>query len=335
MKIWRLEAVRGAAAAYVVVAHSFTKPPLFFSFGQEAVMAFFLLSGFVIEYSSARHLNRGFGAYFSRRFWRIYSVLVCLFVVAAILEHSPISSPAFWRQLGGNLLMLQDFPEGKPAVLVPAIFAGALWSLGYEWWFYMLYFPAATRLRPARQVHVVGWIGVAAALSYLVYPNFINRILFYFPAWWAGVALARQYGEEGRVTLKSARAPGLYLAAICAVLAAPCLSSIAAGGRIMPGLHPFLEFRHLFGALVLLAAALGWQRLRWIGFSSLLGWGRWVAPISYALYIAHEPLFSRAHYLHGVLPAEFESLAYLVCLLIFCGIAELWLYRRIIRPLAA
>ncbi len=197
MRIWRLEAVRGAAAAYVVAAHCFAQPPLFFLFGQEAVMAFFLLSGFVIEYSSARHLHRGFGAYFSRRFWRIYPVLACMFVVAAIVERAPVASGAFWRQLGGNLLMLQDFAGGKPGVLVPAIFAGALWSLGYEWWFYMFYFPAATRLPRGRQDHIVGIVGVAAALSYLAWPNFVSRLLFYFPAWWAGAALARQYLAEG------------------------------------------------------------------------------------------------------------------------------------------
>ena len=66
MKLQRLEAVRGVAALYVVIAHSITPTPFILSFGQEAVIVFFLLSGFVIEYSSAKTLDRGFKYYFQK-----------------------------------------------------------------------------------------------------------------------------------------------------------------------------------------------------------------------------------------------------------------------------
>ncbi len=125
----------------------------------------------------------------------------------------------------------------------------------------------------------------------------------------------------------------MYLAAVSVVLAIPCLRIVLAGGGFMPGIHPFLEFRHLPGRS---GAAGGgaWDGSACVGsgFSALLGWGRWIAPISYALYIAHEPLFSRAHYFRGLMPAPIEKAAYLACLLAFCVVTELWLYRRIIRP---
>jgi peptidoglycan/LPS O-acetylase OafA/YrhL len=312
MKLWRLEAVRGAAAAYVTLSHVLPAVPVLFSFGQEAVMVFFLLSGFVIEYSSSPKLDRGFGYYFGKRFLRIYSVLLCLFVVAAILQKAPVHSPAFWRQLCGNLLMLQDFSSGKPHVIVRALFSGVLWSLHYEWWFYMLYFPVASRLPRAWQMHAVGLTGIAAAIR-------------------MGVVMAQAYADRGRVDLKSVLVPSYYLGAISLVLSIGCLRHLLRGGRFTPGLHPFLELQHVGGALAAAYLALAWQHFRWLGFRRLVGWGCWIAPISYALYIGHQPLLAEASYLHGYVPAWIERPLYLAGLLAFCYVTEQWLYRRLNR----
>src|SRR3954463_4783221 len=81
-KLPRLEAVRGLMAFYVFLGHvipDFLLPrshPLClpFRFGPEAVMVFFLLSGFVIEHSFAQNPGQGFGHYFLRRFTRIYPI---------------------------------------------------------------------------------------------------------------------------------------------------------------------------------------------------------------------------------------------------------------------
>ena len=60
-RLWKLEGVRGFAALYVLIHH--LSHPLIgqsglkalpFRFGQEAVIVFFLISGFVIEYSAGR-----------------------------------------------------------------------------------------------------------------------------------------------------------------------------------------------------------------------------------------------------------------------------------------
>jgi peptidoglycan/LPS O-acetylase OafA/YrhL len=52
----QLDSLRGFAAAYVVVHHAHLAPQSAFGnllfFGQEAVILFFLLSGFVIHYST-------------------------------------------------------------------------------------------------------------------------------------------------------------------------------------------------------------------------------------------------------------------------------------------
>jgi peptidoglycan/LPS O-acetylase OafA/YrhL len=330
MKLQRLEAVRGAAAIYVVLGHVIWPPAFILSFGQEAVMLFFLLSGFVIEYSSRKTLDRGFGYYFNKRFVRIYSVLICLFIVATIIDQQPITTINWWRKLGGNLLMLQDFGTGKPNIIVPTLFSTALWSLHYEWWFYMFYFPIVTKIKPQKQTLAIGLTGMIAAITYLIYPNVISRLLFYFPIWWTGVVFARAYIDRQKVTWSDAIGPFTFLTGIAFILSIGCIQHLSSGGKFTPGIHPFLEFRHLIATLIIICATFAWQKVRWLGFKQLIGWGRWVAPISYALYIAHQPLLIHANYLEGTLISPIVAkVLYLCGLIAFCWGTELWLYPKL------
>ena len=329
MKLQRLEAVRGVAAVYVVLEHSIHPTTFFLSFGQEAVIAFFLLSGFVIEYSAAKTLDRGFKYYFKKRFIRIYSILICLFIVATIIEQRSLSSAKYWEQLAGNLLMLQDFRSAKPNVIVPTLFATALWSLHYEWWFYMFYYPVATTWKREKQTIIVGITGIFAAMTYLLYPNVLSRLLLYFPIWWTGVLLARAYVAQKRVNWRNAIAPLGILLLIASILSIACIQQIMSGGKFTPGIHPFLELRHILAALIITSAAIAWQNMRWIGFKQILGWGCWIAPISYALYVSHQPLFANAHYLQGYTNPIAEKLLYLLGLFLFCWMTERWLYPKL------
>jgi peptidoglycan/LPS O-acetylase OafA/YrhL len=89
LKLERLEALRGVAAVYVLLHHIIRARlgiekgllGLLFSFGQEAVILFFLLSGFVIFYSFSTGRDQSFGSYFRRRWLRIYPIFfVSLFI---------------------------------------------------------------------------------------------------------------------------------------------------------------------------------------------------------------------------------------------------------------
>ena len=69
-KIILADAVRGFAASYVFACHlvisSFPETArwtVLFRFGQEGVMLFFLLSGFVIMYSMETGSDKSFGTY--------------------------------------------------------------------------------------------------------------------------------------------------------------------------------------------------------------------------------------------------------------------------------
>ncbi len=324
-RIEKLEAVRGLAALYVVVAHGWGERFWFMKFGQEAVMVFFLLSGFVIEFTFARDPHLSFGTYFKKRWVRIYPPLLLLFGLVMILGHSETQKPDFLTDLIGNLLMLQDFDLGKPHVLVPTLYAPALWSLHYEWWFYMLFFPFRRYLAQTQATRVVISLSLLSALAYLFFPYAAPRLLMYFLSWWIGVIMAQSYQRHGRVIAKELFPALAGMVGICALLGVKVAWAAQSGQNLLFGLHPILELRHFTAALFATLGALLWQRIKWIGFSPIMV-GQWFAPISYTLYIAHQPLWAYAEYGQEISPSWAQSGLRLTVLILFCYLTELKLY---------
>lgn len=136
--------LRGFAAAYVFAGHlllarlpqGFGGARFLLSFGQEAVMVFFLLSGFVIFHSTHQHRDKSFAGYFYRRWKRIYPIFLLALGLAWLVAwvSSGVKPAVSGRELAGNLLMLQDFGFAKPGVWVTPFLGNLpLWSLSYEW----------------------------------------------------------------------------------------------------------------------------------------------------------------------------------------------------------
>lgn len=298
-KLRKLEALRGFAALYVVLHHSVPHDlrlqglyvGWLLRFGQEAVILFFLISGFVINYSFVRSTDRGFSTFFSKRAARIYIPLWLVFAVhyllARITEEPIVDSGLNVMLL--NLLMLQDVSALKPGVIVaPYLGNTPLWSLSYEWWFYMGYFVLATRLRSATsQRLVVFGAGLLAAALYMVWPHFLIRLPMYLCIWWVGVELSNIYLSGARLSLRLLSPAIVGLFSISLLLSANAYLKISAGSEIILGAYPLLEVRHFVFALIALLAALAWNRLDWAGFDTTVGRFALVAPISYALYIVH------------------------------------------------
>src|ERR1700761_950436 len=94
MKIEKLEAIRGFVAIYIVFHHfiafnhlqdrSLTLK-LVFMHPQEAVLVFFLLSGFVIYLSAASSQQLTFYQYIKKRFARIYPITIAAFLISTII----------------------------------------------------------------------------------------------------------------------------------------------------------------------------------------------------------------------------------------------------------
>jgi len=337
-RLYRLEAVRGLAAFYVVLHHTidhgtalYGLPVGFFlRFGQEAVILFFLLSGFVINYSFKMSRDQSFSTYLFKRGTRIYIPLFFIFLIGFLstsYNRGELVNPELWTLLK-NILMLQDWDVVKPNVLAePYMGNTPLWSLSYEWWFYMLYFPIATRINTGfKQAVFVFALSCVMAAIYVWQPNFLARLFAYLGIWWAGVYLSELYIAGRLQSLKALALPVAALLALALILFMPVLWTRQAGEGLLLGKHPLLEFRHMFTALAFVVAAILWQKLRWFGFDLLLKPFLVLAPISYVLYICHQPLMVQATYLNFINNDVLRWFSYLAIVLIFSYVLELKIY---------
>ncbi|NJN20096.1 MAG: acyltransferase [Leptolyngbya sp. RL_3_1] len=252
---------------------------------------------------------------------RIYPVLILMFITVICIQQPNLTSPIFLQRLVGNLLMLQDFKSGKPHVIVAPLFSSALWSLHYQWWHYMLYYPVNHRFRKQDQGRMVGAVALLCTVLYCFHANAVLRILIYFPVWWAGVEMARSFLKHQTVRPRDMMASALFLGAIASLLLLNAGVFIAQGNLYSFGIHPILEVRHFIAAILTLGISLIWQHYQWLGFG-ILKFGTRFAPISYSLYIAHQPLLAQSQYLGFIDNVVLEKTLYLIVLLTFCYVAE-------------
>jgi peptidoglycan/LPS O-acetylase OafA/YrhL len=153
--------------------------------GRESVIAFFVLSGFVIAYS-AEHRNPTLRDYARARCARLYSVvlpvLLLAFVLAGLAEHLGVQDTGAyqlhkpWLYIPFHLLFLGElwgFVEAPPWLL-------PYWSLNYEAWYYVLF--GAVFYLKGRMRLILG-----AAIFALMGP----RLWLLLPLWISGVFLYR------------------------------------------------------------------------------------------------------------------------------------------------
>jgi len=158
-----LDLIRGVSAQIVVIGHGisffgifkFLHQPNFPWMQNIAVLVFFLLSGFLISYTTVRKKlnldNYSFKYYFIDRFSRIYVAFVpaIIFVLFIDLLSIYVNSEAYSfsnafniKTFVGNLFMLQDYSLFN---LLPEKFitsfgsARTFWTLAIEWWIYLFF----------------------------------------------------------------------------------------------------------------------------------------------------------------------------------------------------
>jgi peptidoglycan/LPS O-acetylase OafA/YrhL len=218
----RLDMLRGLAAILVLISHWkmmffvdypnipnhriwFAIPYVACSAGHQAVLIFFVLSGYLISGSVFRSVDRNqwqWRSYLTHRFVRLWIVLIPGLILGGLCD---------WIGMHyGHLPALYDGSNPKShainvfKTLTASIFAGniaflqnlyvpvfgsnvALWSLANEFWYYML-FPfgwfAIRRNTPASQR--VLYIVLFLAIAWLTR----SSIILLFPVWLAGTALA-------------------------------------------------------------------------------------------------------------------------------------------------
>lgn len=187
-----LDVIRFLAAMIVFVSHATSERitgglAVIWRLGNlanDAVMMFFVLSGFVIAYVS-NEKERTLREYSISRFARLYSVTVPAIALTVIVDTIGVQlSPALyggnyyqgdnpcWR-IAANLLFVNElwFTSTRP------FSNGPFWSLGYEFWYYAI-FAAAFFLDSI-------WLrrATVAAILLIVGP----KILLLMPVWLVGV----------------------------------------------------------------------------------------------------------------------------------------------------
>lgn len=342
-KLEKLEALRGFAAIYVVLYHLFASGivlfginlTFLFKFGQEAVLLFFILSGFVITYSFEKSKDKSFKMFFCKRFFRIFIPLLIIFATNILLLS--LKAKQFitidFKNLFGNLLMLQDISISKPRVICDSFLNNLpLWSLSYEWYFYILFFIFFLIFKNNKSQKVY-LITIIATITYLIYPNFINREIMYLSIWWLGGDIAILYLNKKAINFSNLKLPIFSLCVITILL----FLNICIQGKLifkdLNGLfcyHPWLEFRHFLTTLIIINIALIWKKLNWIGFNQTFGIFKVFAPISFVIYISHYFLIINATYLNEFIPnIILRYIVYFLMCVIFSYLVEKVIYVKI------
>ena len=144
------DAIRLAMALLVVWSHSFAlhlgseKTEWVslalngaYNAGNLGVMAFFVISGFLITKSFER--SKSLKSYFEKRVRRIYpgymvATCICAFIIAPMFGGA---FPNAAKTVGLNLLLRNELPDAFQANVYPGPVNGSLWSIPFEFWCYI------------------------------------------------------------------------------------------------------------------------------------------------------------------------------------------------------
>lgn len=306
-----LDAVRGAAAVLVLLGHLrflffqdlsllpahravATVPYMLLGAGHQAVMVFFVLSGYLISGSIFRMLDTdqwSWKRYLTHRVVRLWVVLIPVLLVCIPWDwvglhlHNPGAILLYGGQVKNHIVNEAVGPRFRPAPWFGTLFFlhgtfttafgsdGALWSLANEFWYYIL-FPCvwltfARRTPAAQRVLYVALIALICA--------FLQRdILKLFPVWLLGTWMAKlpapDFNRHIRLLATIAWLPTIIVALALDRKGYSLLSDYAFGLVTMGFLWVLLSAR--------MAARKESLRVR----SSRL-----LARFSYTLYAAHTP----------------------------------------------
>jgi peptidoglycan/LPS O-acetylase OafA/YrhL len=263
-----------------------------FKYGHQAVFFFFVLSGFVIHLRYARQISAGkmrfdWLPFVFRRARRLYPPLLAALGLTFVLDslgksfhwaiyrgatpypliNHQIASHLDPVTLAGNLAFLMD-------TYVPVYGTnGPLWSLKFEWWFYMVY-PLFCFLSRRSVAVATGLLVLLSAASSARWPQpawLLRDVFSAMIIWWLGALLADVFTRRIRIGW----------------------APLALGSAILGvGLALLLPGRQDIGVSLVLVSVLAWGfylrerhvSLRWLSRLKPLG------DMSYTLYVVHFPV---------------------------------------------
>jgi peptidoglycan/LPS O-acetylase OafA/YrhL len=293
-------------------------------FGHQAVIVFFVLSGFWISKTVVlRYENVDFWQkYISARLTRLWIVLIPALALGAALDAFGayiLEAPLYLGEiktltiktpidlssatLSGNLFFLQS-------LAVPTYGTnGPLWSLAYEFWFYM-WFPALYFLWRGRPIILLCCLSLGI---------FYSELLTGFFCWLAGSALFLMSENCKNWVAPRYAALSITVAGLIATVTSLTLSRLGYSSA-------FSDFTLSISVALILFGSM----------SGRFSFGRWVKPFaaygaksSFSLYAIHFPILTLAVSLiapRRLAPTSYSVLilSLVIVLLLLCG----WAFSR-------
>lgn len=337
-----LDVIRFTAALLVVVAHygffgvvGAPAMPYVPDYGREAVMMFFVLSGYVIAYTASR---QDAAQYVLARCARIYSVALPCVLLAFLLL-------AFTSGVLG-IGVRGDYHLAKPYIYLPLqlLFLGEVWnmaetapwllpywSLGYEVWYYVLFglaFYLKGKIRVAMLALVVLLVG--------------HKIVLLLPVWLAGVYLCKR---QKNLPISTGLARAGWLLTIVLFL---CFKGFGVDQELRAlgkAIWPFAQLRlgsaecylsDYLACAIIYAHFLFAKQARLTGLLNLERPIRFLAGHTFTLYLVHSIVIGvwLVYYPHD--PADWRDIVYLsmaiaLCTWLMAMLTERrkdWYYRR-------
>jgi peptidoglycan/LPS O-acetylase OafA/YrhL len=276
---------------------------LLFSFGHQMVLLFFVLSGFVIHLRYARQIKEQQGVaqfdwrrYVYRRAKRLYPPLIFTMILTFGLDQlgKTLGFPVYFVPTVLNL----DFKPNHEIitgignlVFVMSVYVapwgmnGALWSLTFEWWFYMIY-PFFWWLTKRSITVATGIMVGLYILSFFgsLWPIQLLQVVFSgMLCWWFGALLAEIYVGRLRISFWKIAPLSLLILVLAPIT------------FLLPKLLPVVIQDTLWAMAFagLLAICFAWQRqgrsLHLLECLKPLGDISYT-DISYTLYVTHFPI---------------------------------------------
>jgi peptidoglycan/LPS O-acetylase OafA/YrhL len=247
--------------------------------GQEWVIVFFVLSGFVLSLAASDGQRFDGAAYYPHRFVRLYVPVWGALVVATVahlaVSHSPIDGATPW--LNGHDTALGLGRAGHDATLIfgagDGSFTTVLWSLQWEVLFSIL---LPLYLLIAARVNLI--VVAAMSLIAILLGGIHNDYAHYLPTFMLGTVVA--YGRTGIVRAVSERRAWILLGASLCCLSANWWMPSGFGQNV--GIA--LVAMGATGVVICGIVADQFRRLLNTRFFQLVG------ARSFSLYLVHEPL---------------------------------------------
>ncbi|KIA95117.1 hypothetical protein OC25_07195 [Pedobacter kyungheensis] len=297
-----LDGLRGLSAIYVLIHHArltLTQPYFnglskhpeqyqwydklmvyffsLFKFGHEAVIIFFVLSGFLIHfrYAGAQYSFSEFklNQYLKKRIIRIYPTLIVSFIICFLTDYIlraitgdsyPLSQYSLGRFLF-NLFLIPESPLWGSNYPV--------WSLKHEWFFYLMYPLLLWCYHQQRIVPLLLSIALFVAYLFDYKIDYIGAAAYTISIWLLGAIMATVYQQNARLFNY------IPILIVCC-LAYPFIVRINSN-------YPWLDL--CFGLITTGFIALIIKKNNSL-LARALSYLAWLGTFSYSLYLLHFPI---------------------------------------------